>query len=623
MKITLLVIFLAVVKVHATENTDWPTYANDPGSSKYTSLSQVNSSNAHNLKPVWIWESPDNEIVKNNRQLTPWGFKSTPIKIDNVLYISTSLGQVSAISADQGQTLWNFDTKTYQDGRPTNLGFNHRGVAYWTDGTQETILMPTNNAYLWALDAKTGNPIESFGNKGRVDLTKGLGRAINRKLYSVISAPVVVGDIVVVGASISDGPRSKTMPPGHVRGFDTRSGEQVWIFHTIPQSSEYGVDTWQNDSWKYSGNTNVWTGMSADTELGYVYLPTGTPTNDWYGGHRAGDNLFAESLVCLDAKTGKRVWHFQMVHHGLWDYDLPAAPTLIDIEIEGKLIQAVAQISKQAFVYVFNRETGDPIWPILETAVPQSDIPGEKSAPTQPIPSKPAPFDLQGLKEDDVINFTPDLKEEALRIIDAFDYGPLFTPPSLKGTINVPGWGGGANWSGAAFDHKTNRLFIPSNTGPMVVKLRPADEASEFRYVRSREVGRLKGPRGLPITKPPYSRITAIDMNTGEHVWMKPHGNGLRQKIIDLGIKDPGPVGGSRGTGPLLTESLLFLAQKDEGRDLLRAFDKDSGEIIVEIDLPATPWGTPMSYLSKNRQFIVLAAGQGADAKLVGLAIDD
>ena len=623
MKFTLLVLFLAVIEVQAAENTDWPTYANDPGSSKYTELSQVNSSNVHTLKPVWVWESPDNRIVEKNRPLTPWGFKSTPIKIRNVLYISTSLGQVSAISADQGKTLWNFDTKTYQDGRPTNLGFNHRGVAYWTDGAQETILMPTNNAYLWALDAKTGNPVTSFGDNGKIDLTQGLGRKINRNLYSVISAPVVIGDIVVVGASISDGPKSKTMPPGHVRGFHTRSGQQVWTFHTIPQTGEYGVDTWQNDSWKYSGNTNVWTGMSADTELGYVYLPTGTPTNDWYGGHRAGDNLFAESLVCLDAKTGKRVWHFQMVHHGLWDYDLPAAPTLIDIEINGNPIKAVAQVSKQAFVYVFNRETGEPIWPIVETAVPQSDIPGEKSSPTQPIPSRPAPFDLQGLKEEDVINFNPELKKEALSIIDEFDYGPLFTPPSLKGTINIPGWGGGANWSGAAFDHKTNRLFVPSSTGPMVVKLKPADKKSEFRYVRSREVGRLKGPRGLPITRPPYSRITAIDMNTGEHVWQKAHGNGLRQKIIDLGIEDPGPVGGSRGTGPLVTESLLFLAQKDEGRNLLRAFDKDSGETIAQIDLPATPWGTPMSYLSKNRQFIVLAAGQGADAKLIGLAIDD
>ena len=233
------------------------------------------------------------------------------------------------------------------------------------------------------------------------------------------------------------------MPPGHVRGFDVRSGKQLWIFHTIPQKGEFGVDTWEDDSWKYSGNTNVWTGISADTELGYVYLPTGTPTNDWYGGHRPGDNLFAESLVCLDAKTGKRVWHFQMVHHGLWDYDLPSAPTLMNIEIDNEAIPAVAQVSKQGFVYVFNRKTGEPIWPINETRVPQSNIPGEKSSLTQPIPTKPKPFDRQGLSEEDLIDFTPELRRAALSIIKQFDYGPLYTPPSLRGTINLPGWGVG------------------------------------------------------------------------------------------------------------------------------------------------------------------------------------
>ena len=623
MKFIFIIIFGLVFPAHATKDTNWPTYANDAGSSKYTPITKINADNANQLKTVWTWDSPDNLIVRKNRQLTPWGFKSTPIKIDNILYISTSLGQVAAISADQGRTIWNFDTKSYEDGRPTNLGFNHRGVAYWADGEEGIILMPTNNAYLWALDAKTGKPKQDFGDGGKVDLTLGLGREVDRKLYSVISAPIVVGNIVVVGASIYDGPQHKTMPPGHVRGFDTRSGRQVWTFHTIPQSGEFGVDSWQNDSWKYSGNTNVWTGMSADTELGYVYLPTGTPTNDWYGGHRRGDNLFAESLVCLDAKTGQRVWHFQMVHHGLWDYDLPAAPTLIDITIDGNPIKAIAQVSKQAFVYVFNRETGEPIWPIVETPVPQSQIPGEHSSPTQPIPSKPPPFDVQGLTEDNLINFTPSLRKEAIDIVSPFDYGAIFTPPTLRGTINIPGWGGGANWSGAAFDPHTDRLFIPSSTGPMIVKLKAGGEQSDFRFVRSREAGRLKGPKGLPITKPPYSRITAIDMNTGDQVWMKPHGNGHRQKIIDLGIDDPGPVGGARSTGPLLTSSLLFLGQKDEGRNLLRAFDKNTGEIIAETELPATPWGTPMSYLSDDRQFIVIAVGEGANAKLVGLSLAD
>ncbi|MFL2526055.1 MAG: pyrroloquinoline quinone-dependent dehydrogenase [Candidatus Azotimanducaceae bacterium] len=621
MRFTLLLVAFITPLVNATEDTDWPNYASDPGSSKFAALDHINATNVQKVEVAWSWESPDNQMVKKNRKLTPWGFKSTPIKIGKTLYVSTSLGHVAAISADDGKTIWKFDTKTYADGRPTNLGFNHRGVAYWSDNNQEIIIMPTNNGYLWAIDAKTGNPIKRFGNDGRIDLTQDLGRPVNRKLYSVISAPIIVGNVVVVGASISDGPRERTMPPGHVRGFDVRSGKQLWIFHTIPQKGEFGVDTWEDDSWRYSGNTNVWTGISADTELGYIYLPTGTPTNDWYGGHRPGDNLFAESLVCLDAKTGERVWHFQMVHHGLWDYDLPAAPTLMDIKINNEAIPAVAQVSKQGFVYVFNRKTGEPVWPINETPVPQSNIPGEKSSPTQPVPTKPKPFDRQGLSEDDLINFTPELKRAALSIIKQFDYGPLYTPPTLRGTINLPGWGGGANWSGAAFDPHTNRLFIPSRTGPMVVKLKPGGDKTDFRFVRSRAVTSLKGPEGLPITKPPYSRITAIDMNTGDHVWMRPHGNGIRQKIIEKGISDPGPVGSRLGTGPLLTSSLLFLGQKDENRNLLRAFSKDDGAILAEVELPATPWGTPMSYLSKDRQYIVLATGEGADAKLIGLAL--
>jgi glucose dehydrogenase len=616
--------FFAVLLVTlqpASWASDWPTYGNDPGTKKYAGLAQIDAANAGQLRLAWQWQSPDNPIVEKNRRLTPWGFKSTPLKIGNTLYISTSLGHVAAIAANTGQTLWVFDTRTYVDGRPTNLGFNHRGVAYWADGNDARILMPTNNAYLWALDANTGRPIESFGDNGRTDLTLGLGREIDRKLYSVISAPIVVKDIVVVGSSIMDGPQNKEMPPGHVRGFDVRTGEQTWIFHTVPQDKEFGVETWQDNAWQYSGNTNVWTGMSADLDLGYVYLPTGTPTNDWYGGHRLGNNLYAESLVCVDAATGQRVWHYQMVHHGLWDYDLPAAPTLMDINVDGKRVKAVAQVSKQAFLYVFDRTTGKPLWPIVETPVPPSTVPGEFAAPTQPIPSKPAPFDRQGLSTDDLIDFTPQLRAEAVKIVSQYDYGPLYSPPSLKGTINVPGWGGGANWGGAAFDPKSQMLYVPSVTGPMVVKLTKGNpDETNFNYVRSGSVNRLAGPKGLPITKPPYGRITAIDMSTGEHAWSVPHGDGPRQKIIAMGIADPGPLGGP-GTGPLVTDTLLFLAQRDGKRNVLRAFDKSTGDVIAEVDLPAAPWGTPMTYMSGGKQYIVIASGQGADATLVAVTL--
>lgn len=606
---------------HQTLAQDWPNYGNDKGSSKYSRLDQITAANVADLKLAWIRSTPDNDLVKDNRALTPWSLKVTPIKVGNRIYTSTSLGFVLALEPDTGRILWQFDTKTYAGGRPTNLGFNHRGVAFWSDGKKSRILMPTNNAYLWSLDAETGRPDPDFGEDGRVDLTLGLGRAVDRKLYSVISSPMVVGDTVVVGSSIMDAPRNKEMPPGHVRGFDVKTGEQNWIFHTIPQKGEFGSETWQDDAWKYSGNTNVWSGISADPELGYVYFPTGTPTNDWYGGHRTGDNLFAESLVCVDAATGELIWHFQMIHHGLWDYDLPAAPTLIDITTDTGVTKAVAQVSKQAFLYVFDRVTGRPLWPIEERPVPPSDVPGEVAASTQPFPTRPLAFDRQGLGDEDLIDFTPELRAEALELVNPFRRGPLYTPPSIQGTINLPGWGGGANWSGAGYDPQTNLLYIPSVTGPMVVTLKEGNpDETNFRYVRSSAVTRIQGPRGLPLTKPPYGRVTAIDMATGEHRWMVPHGDGPRQKVIDAGVEDPGPLGG-RGTGPLVTPTLLFLAQSDNERHLLRAFDKASGTIVAEVELPAAPFGTPMTYEYKSRQYIVIASGMGDDTKLVALAL--
>ena len=618
----LLVWTIAAPYAHATE-TDWPAYGNDPGSTKYADLDQLNANNVAKLRVAWQWQSPDNALVRADPKKTPWGFKSTPLKVGHMLYTSTSLGHVAAIDAATGKSIWVFDTRTYADGRPTNLGFNHRGVAYWSNNKgQSRIFMPTNNGYLWALDAETGEPLQGFGQAGRVDLTLGLGRAIERKHYSVISAPTVVADVVVVGSSILDGPKNKEMPPGHVRAFDPITGEQVWVFETIPQGQAYGSNTWENESWRYTGNANVWTGISADLELGYVYLPTGTPTNDWYGGHRLGDNLFAESLICVDARTGKRVWHFQMVHHGLWDYDLPAAPTLMNIVVNDKPIKAVAQVSKQGFVYVFDRVTGEPVWPIHETPVPQSTVPGERSSPTQPIPSKPAPFERQGMSESHLIDFSPELFTEAKAIMNQFQTGPLYTPPSIQGTLNLPGWGGGANWTGAAFDPQLQILYIPSQASPIAVKLKPGNpDETNFNYVRSRSVNRVRGPKGLPLIKPPYARVTAIDMGTGEPLWMTINGNGPRQKIIDSGLPDPGPLGATWSGGPVLTKSLLLVSQADGQRNVLRAFNKLDGRIITEIDLPARPWGTPMTYMQDGKQFIVIASGEAQDAKLVALAL--
>lgn len=600
---------------------DWPSYGGDPWSRKYSTANQITPENVKSLQVAWQWHSPDNDLVARNPALTPWTYKVTPIKVGNRLYASTSLGFVVALEASTGREIWRFDTGSWKAGRPTNLGFNHRGVSWWSDGRNHRIFMPTNDARLWSLDAETGRSDPAFGDGGVVDLTQGLGRYVERKHYSVMSAPSIFEDMVIVGPSIFDGPTHKLMPPGHVRAFDVRTGKQRWIFNTIPQEGEFGVETWENESWKYSGNTNVWTLTSIDPQLGYIYLPTGTPTNDWYGGHRHGDNLFAESLVCLDVRTGKRVWHFQMVHHGLWDYDLPAAPNLIDVIVDGRPVKAVAQVSKQGFIYVFDRVTGKPVWPIEERPVPQSAVPGERTSPTQPFPTRPAPFETQGISDETLVNFTPEIHAAAKQIVDRYDHGALFTPPSLRGTINVPAWGGGANWFGAAFDPETGLYYVPSSAYAMVVKLaEPEPGESDFRYTRSWSVNRVDGPGGLPLLRPPYGRISAVDMNSGEYRWQVPHGDGPRHKLIKAGIADPGPVGGM-GTGPLLTKSLLFLGQDDNGKFLLRAFDKATGSVIAEIPMPSAPTGTPMTYTAGDRQYIALASGSGKDARIVAVAL--
>lgn len=605
---------------------DWPHYGSDLGSSKYAPFDQIDQQNVSRLQQAWRWDSPDNATVAANHaaenfRATPSAFKATPIAIDGVLYINTSFGRVSAIDGVTGEELWMFDTRGWEAGRPANLGYNSRGVGYWTDGEKKRILALSNDAYMWSIDAVTGQLDESFGDGGKIDLAQGLGREIDRRAYTMMSAPLIIEHLAVVGSSIHDGPMYQEAPPGHVRAFDVRTGEQVWIFHTIPQAGEFGNDTWENDSWQKVGNTNVWTQMSADPELGLVYLPVGTPTNDWYGGHRPGDNLFAETLIAVDALTGERRWHFQAVKHGLWDYDLPAAPNLIDITVDGRPVKALAQISKQGFVYVLNRETGEPVWPMEERPVPPSTVPGERASPTQLHPTRPAAFEPQGVSDETIIDFTPQLRAEAMENIQRFDYGPLFTPPSLRGTILLPGWAGGGGWQGSAVDPETGVVYIPSGTGPIVVQLvEPEPGTSDFRYVRG-GVTSVNGPQGLPLTKPPYGRITAIDLNSGDHLWMVPHGEGPRQRIIDLGIEDPGPVGSASRTGPVLTRTLLFVAQQDGGRAVLRAFDKASGDIVHEIDLPSVPTATPMTYMADGKQYIAIALGGGPESFMVAYAL--
>ncbi|MCH7960091.1 MAG: pyrroloquinoline quinone-dependent dehydrogenase [Candidatus Hydrogenedentes bacterium] len=612
----------AAVAQQGATNGEWRSYGGDTGSTKYSPLKQIDRNNVGDLEVAWRWNSPDNALADEHENLKQFRFEATPLMVNGVLYISTGFNQIAAIDAHTGETIWMHDPGSWRAGRPTNLGFVHRGVSYWTDGDAERILMGTGDAHLIALDAKTGKPVPGFGNGGKVDLTKGLRRPIPRRSYSVSSPPLVIGDTVIVGSSISDGVTQQQGVPGDVRGFDVRTGETRWIFESIPQAEDFGNDTWENGSWQYTGNTNVWSLMSADLELGYIYLPFGTPTDDWYGGHRLGDNLFAESLVCIDAKTGERVWHFQMVHHGLWDYDLPAAPNLIDIVVDGRPIKAVAQVSKQGFVYVFDRVTGEPVWPIEELPVPRSTVPGERSSPTQPFPTKPAPFERQGVSEDDLIDFTPELREQARAILDQYNYGPLFTPPTVEATLNMPGWAGGANWSGAAADPETGMLYVTSITAPVAITLyQPDPNRSNLRYA-GRAQTHVPGPQGLPLVKPPYSRLTAIDLNTGEHRWMVPLGDGPRNHpaLKDLNL---GPLGsGARGY-LLLTKTLLFIGQESflypgetdpfkglgDGKNKFRAFDKATGALIWETEVASVISAAPITYMSEGKQFVVVAMG--------------
>ena len=568
-------------------------------------------------------------------------YHDTPLMVKGVLYTVTSLGQIAALNPATGASLWVFDPANWKSGRPGNLGFVHRGISYWTDGTKERLLLGTSDAYLISVDAKSGALDTTFGQGGRIDLMAGLANAVRSTNYSVTAAPIICRDVVVVGASIHDGPTHKEWPRGDVSGFDVRTGKRLWTLHSIPQKGEFGNETWGDDSFSYSGSTNVWTNMSADEELGYVYLPFGTPTDDWFGGHRPGANLFAESLVALDVKTGKRMWHFQAVHHGIWDYDLPAAPVLADIRVDGKVIKAVAQVSKQGFTYVFDRRTGVPVWPIEERPVPQSTVPGERSSPTQPFPTKPPAFERQGVTASDLIDFTPELKQAALEAIKPFNYGPLFTPPTEQGTIALPGWVGGANWAGAAFDPEQGTLYVPSLTSPIVIQLvKPDPTKSNLLYVR----GGVQVPPtldGLPIVKPPYGRVTAINLNQGDTKWVAPVGDGPRNHPLLKDLNLPA-LGAALRNAPMVTKSLLFIATGQGnlgggralpvgGRPLstglppepvkLRAFDKATGALLWEFVPPSQPLASPMTYSYQGVQYLVVAAGSGLSAELIAFTL--
>ncbi len=636
----LCLIILLATSLQAETIGEWPSYGADKASSKYAPLTPLTRDNVEQLRVVWRWRSVDQPILQADPELWTMAYEATPLMVHGVLHTSTSLSQVAAIDAATGKTLWVHDPKSYQYGSPPNLGFVHRGVAYWQDGADQRILIATGDAYLIALDAQTGKPLPQFGDQGRIDLAQGLRRPVNRAYYGVSSPPIICRDIVVVGASILDSPREQAMPPGDVRGFDVRTGAKRWTFRSVPQGDEMGSETWAHESWNDIGNTNVWTMMSCDEALGYVYLPFSTPSNDYYGGQRLGNNLFAESLVALKAQTGQRVWHFQMVHHGLWDYDLPAAPNLADVTVNGKRIRAVAQVSKQGFCYVFDRVTGEPVWPIEERPVPPSTIPGEHASPTQPVPTKPLPFDRQGVTLQDLIDFTPELYQEARKVLMTYAHGPLFTPPTRKGTMILPGVIGGASWSGAAFHPDTGMLYIPSVTLPSILTLQETPISGGASAYAGKNRFRFRGPSGLPLIKPPYGRITAIDLNTGEHRWMRPMGEGPRRHPALASLNLP-PLGSPRRSFVFATKSLLFVAQQgirrfrgfsprgyalevstENDKPFLLALDPATGARVAQIAIPGNASGSPMTYQIDGKPYIIVPIGGASlPAELVALSL--
>lgn len=629
-----------------TEEGEWRYWGGDEGSSRYTPADQITAQNVGQLEIQWRW------WAANYGPEIDYVYRGTPLKVGDRLY--TVAGQrrtVVAIDAGTGETLWMWrmkDNPRWQESTRQNYG---KGVAWAEVDGRGVVYVITPGYYLVALDADTGDPLPWFGLNGIVDLHLGMGDypvdpdrgILDSGDITSSSPPIVVNGVVVVGNSHDRGyyPERKENVPGHVRGFDAKTGKMLWRFNVLPRPGEFGHDTWENDAWTYTGNISAWAPLSADSERGLVFIPTDTPTNDYYGGHRPGDNLFGTSLIALDVETGQRVWHFQMVHHDVWNMDNPDAPHLVDITVDGRRIPAVAAVTKQGFTYVFNRETGEPVWPIEERPVPQSDVPGEQMSPTQPFPTKPAPFEMQGITEDDLIDFTPELRAQAVRIASQYRMGPIFTPPSLwehpdgtNGAFVVPGANGGANIpGGAAVDPETGILYVATSRGHSVISLIPGDQRGEvlggddsnMDYV-SRGPGGIRGPQGLPLLKPPYGSIVAMDLNTGEHLWRIPNGNtpeSIRNHEALQGVDLPN-TGNSAHANILVTRTLLFYGEGRGAAPLLHVVDKRTGEELTTIDLPAPTNTAPMSYMHDGRQYIILSvAGPGEPAQLVALALPE
>jgi quinoprotein glucose dehydrogenase len=629
----LIVAAMAGALAPAPPEVDWPFYGGDPAGTKYSPLADITASTVSRLQVAWEWKTGEKALPAHGTR--PGNFQTTPLMIDNVLYFSTPYNRVVALNAETGSEVWSFDPRAYEDGQPPNgTGFVHRGVAAWRDSADGNRLrIFINSRYrLIALDADTGRPVDAFGAHGVVDLSEGLLWAINKLHYTNTSPPVIYKDLVILGNGVGDRLVYRNDPPGDIRAFHARTGRQVWSFHTIPQPGEIGNDTWESDSWSFTGHTNAWPPMTLDADRGLLYVPLGTPSNDFFGGRRPGANLFAESLVCLDANTGARKWHYQLVHHGLWDYDNPSPPNLVTIRPAGgnsPPVDAVVQLTKQGFAFVFDRITGKPVWPIEERAVPSSDVEGEHAWPTQPFPTRPPAFTDQGVTLDDAFDLTPELKTAAQEELKKYRLGPLFTPPSLRGTVQRPGLIGGANWGGGAFDARTGVLFFKTSNQANIARVGKPDRSSA--NPRASEVDaditrigetNAEFRDGLPLLKPPYGHLVALDLNRGTIKWRVPFGDmpALRRHPALKDVKLPAVLGVPGAPGVLATAGGLVFA--GGGDQAFHAVDAATGNEAWQFPLTRRANGTPMTYRSRaGRQFVVVATGGGEDAALVAFAV--
>lgn len=619
----------------------WAAYGNDAGGLKYSPLADIDRTNVHGLRVAFTWDANEQPVPasEGQRPARPGLFQATPLAIGDTLIFPTPFNRVIALDARSGRELWQYDPqpwKTY--GQPSNgTGFVHRGVATWTDGRARRVFI-NSRWRLIALDASSGAPIASFGTGGEIDLTAGLSRAVRREHYTNTSPPVVWGDLVIVGNGVGDRLMYRGDPPGDVQAFDVRTGRRVWRFKTVPEPGEFGNETWEDGSWRYKGHTNVWAPFTVDSARGLVFLPVSTPSDDWYGGERKGANLFGESLVVLDARNGQRVWHFQVAHHGLWDYDLPAPPNLMTVTHEGQRKDVVVVPTKQGMLFAFERATGAPLWPIEERAVPASDVPGEAAWPTQPFPTKPAPFTQQGLRADDLMDFTPALRAAALAEVAPYRLGPIYTPPSLQGSVAMPGVIGGAGWGGAAVDPSTGWLFVKGSNAPALFRLVKRDVPSDTvdsPYAidlpnsslgvsqRDNAEGAERSSARLPVNKPPYGTLTAVDMNSGETMWQVPLGDTpeVRAHPALRGAVLPARLGVSGSPGALVTGGGLVFASG--GGRVLYAIDTRTGVTLWELDLGQAAYANPMTYRTcDGRQFVAIATGGGATSRLVVLSLE-